>query len=151
VACRLDESKGLKYVDALLLDGPFLPPTEEIAHGERRGSWEHFRIRHAIRRIKQAKEDRVMIVEYTRYHVDCDQASALERAYERAQSVLMTSPHCMSYELSHGVEDPGSYTLRIEWDSLDGLCWLLSSYAQYWEGRYPICLDTCLPMRWSSA
>ncbi len=61
-----------------------------------------------------------MIVEYTRYQVADEQRSALERAYERAQSVLITSPHCLSYELSRCVEEPTSYILRIEWDSLDG-------------------------------
>jgi quinol monooxygenase YgiN len=61
-----------------------------------------------------------MIVEYIRYHVADDQRSALERAYERAQSVLITSPHCLSYELSRCVEDPTSYILRIEWDSTQG-------------------------------
>lgn len=61
-----------------------------------------------------------MIVEYTRYHVADDQRSALERAYERAQSVLITSPHCLSYELSRCVEDSTSYILRIEWDSAQG-------------------------------
>jgi len=61
-----------------------------------------------------------MIVEYTRYQVADDQRSALERTYERAQSVLITSPHCLSYELSRCVEDPCSYILRIEWDSAEG-------------------------------
>jgi hemoglobin len=61
-----------------------------------------------------------MIVEYTRYRVADDQRSALERAYERAQSVLITSPYCLSYELSRCVEDPSSYILRIEWDSAEG-------------------------------
>ncbi len=61
-----------------------------------------------------------MIVEYTRYQVADDQRSALERAYERAQSVLITSSHCLSYELSRCVEDPSSYILRIEWDSAEG-------------------------------
>jgi heme-degrading monooxygenase HmoA len=61
-----------------------------------------------------------VIVEYTRYQVADGQQSALERAYEQAQSVLVTSPHCLSYELSHCLEDPTFYVLRIEWDSLDG-------------------------------
>ena len=30
------------------------------------------------------------------------------------------SPHCLSYELSRCVEEPASYMLRIEWDSLEG-------------------------------
>lgn len=61
-----------------------------------------------------------MIVEYTRYQVADEQRSALERAYERAQSVLITSPHCLSYELSRCAEEPTSYILRIEWDSAEG-------------------------------
>ncbi len=50
-----------------------------------------------------------MIVEYTRYQVADEQRSALERAYERAQSVLITSPHCLGYELSRCLEEPTSY------------------------------------------
>ncbi len=61
-----------------------------------------------------------MIVEYTRYQVADEQRNSLESAYEHAQSVLITSPHCPSFALSSCVEEPTSYILRIEWDSLDG-------------------------------
>ena len=61
-----------------------------------------------------------MIVEYTRYKVAENQGKALVEAYEKAKNVLDTSPHCLSYELSQCSEEPTSYILRIEWDSLDG-------------------------------
>jgi heme-degrading monooxygenase HmoA len=61
-----------------------------------------------------------MIVEYTRYKITEDQSSALEAAYEQAQSALQVSPHCLSYELSRCTEDPTMYILRIEWDSIEG-------------------------------
>jgi len=61
-----------------------------------------------------------MIVEYIRYKAADEQRAALEAAYEKAQSALQASSHCLGYELSRCVEESGCYMLRIEWDSLDG-------------------------------
>jgi quinol monooxygenase YgiN len=61
-----------------------------------------------------------MVVEYIRYKVAEAQRIAFEAAYEKAQSALQASSHCLGYELSHCVEEPGFYILRIEWDSIDG-------------------------------
>lgn len=61
-----------------------------------------------------------MIVEYIRYHVSEGQGPALEQAYTHASKALVQSPHCLAYELAHCAEDPTSYILRIEWDSIEG-------------------------------
>jgi len=61
-----------------------------------------------------------MIVEYLRYKIAEAQRAAFEAAYEKAQSSLQASSHCLGYELSHCVEESGCYILRIEWDSIDG-------------------------------
>lgn len=61
-----------------------------------------------------------MIVEYIRYHIDDDQRQAFEDGYTTAQVALRSSPHCLGWELSRCTEDPTQYTLRIEWDSVDG-------------------------------
>ena len=62
-----------------------------------------------------------MIVEYIRYKVENDKEKGeFEDAYKKAGEPLRASPHCLRYELSHCVEKPESYVLRIEWDSLDG-------------------------------
>ena len=61
-----------------------------------------------------------MIVEYIRYQIPQARRNEFEDAYRRAQAALTASPHCLGYELSRCVEDPTSYILRIEWDSLDG-------------------------------
>lgn len=61
-----------------------------------------------------------MTIEYIRYAIGADRAEAFEGAYAEAEAALTTSPHCLGYELSRCVEDPTSYILRIEWDSLDG-------------------------------
>lgn len=42
------------------------------------------------------------------------------QAYERAAVHLVASPHCLSYELSRGVEEPERCIVRIEWDSIAG-------------------------------
>lgn len=62
-----------------------------------------------------------MIVEYIRYKIENDKEKGqFEDAYKKAEESLRSSPNCLRYELSHCVEKPGSYILRIEWDSLDG-------------------------------
>jgi quinol monooxygenase YgiN len=61
-----------------------------------------------------------MILEYIRYHMAQDRRADFERAYQAAEEALKVSPHCLAYELSHDVEEPDHYILRLEWDSLDG-------------------------------
>ena len=62
-----------------------------------------------------------MVVEYIRYSVaGADRRTEFERSYEQAAESLDASPHCLGYELTHGVEEPENYILRIEWDSLEG-------------------------------
>lgn len=61
-----------------------------------------------------------MIVEYIRYGIPEDRREAFEGAYAEAATSLDASEHCLRYELSHGVEEPKNYILRIEWDSKEG-------------------------------
>jgi hemoglobin len=61
-----------------------------------------------------------MIVEYIRYRIPEDEASAFEDAYRRAAASLDASPHCERYEVSRCTEEPAAYTVRIEWDSAEG-------------------------------
>lgn len=61
-----------------------------------------------------------MIIEYIRYTIDDARRSAFEEAYAQAGTALLASSHCLGYELSACVEEPTSFVLRIEWDSLEG-------------------------------
>jgi heme-degrading monooxygenase HmoA len=61
-----------------------------------------------------------MIVEYVRYDLPADRRDAFEAAYGRVGRLLDASPHCQGWELRRGIEDPGQYVIRIEWDSVDG-------------------------------
>lgn len=61
-----------------------------------------------------------MVVEYIRYRIGSERQGEFEEAYQRAQAPLDASQHCVSYELSKGVEEPENYVLRIEWDSVEG-------------------------------
>ena len=61
-----------------------------------------------------------MVVEYIRYRIDADRREAFERAYSKAAASLDASPHCLAYEIARGVEDPKTYVVRIEWDSVEG-------------------------------
>ncbi len=61
-----------------------------------------------------------MIVEYVRYWIPAERQNDFEAAYSQAREGLSSSPRCLGYELSRCVEDPASYILRIEWDSLEG-------------------------------
>jgi heme-degrading monooxygenase HmoA len=62
-----------------------------------------------------------MIVEYIRYKILESRYKEFEAAYDKAQGSLRASPHYLSYEVSHGVEEPNNnYVVRIEWDSKEG-------------------------------
>jgi quinol monooxygenase YgiN len=61
-----------------------------------------------------------MIVEYIRYRIPEDQGGAFEDAYRRASASLEASPHCEGYEVARRSDDPTAYTVRIEWDSVEG-------------------------------
>lgn len=61
-----------------------------------------------------------MIVEYIRYQIPSEKQQSFEEAYAEAAASLEASEHCLRYELSHGVEEPENYILRIEWDSQEG-------------------------------
>ena len=61
-----------------------------------------------------------MVVEYIRYKIAEDRQHEFEAAYGRAQQALAASLHCLAYELARCIQEPAAYTLRIEWDSLDG-------------------------------
>lgn len=61
-----------------------------------------------------------MIVEYIRYTIPPERREAFEAAYGAAQASLAASPHCLAWEMARCREDPGQYTLRIEWDSSEG-------------------------------
>jgi quinol monooxygenase YgiN len=61
-----------------------------------------------------------MIVEYIRYELGDGEGEAFEAAYTQAAPSLDASPHCLAYELTRCVDAPGSYILRIEWDSAEG-------------------------------
>lgn len=61
-----------------------------------------------------------MIIEYIRYEVPTERRDDFEHAYGEAQESLRASRHCQGWELSRCVEEPTSYMLRIEWDSVEG-------------------------------
>ena len=61
-----------------------------------------------------------MVIEYIRYRIPDERRADFERAYAEAQSSLAESDHCYGWELSHGIEEPDNYILRITWDSVEG-------------------------------
>ena len=61
-----------------------------------------------------------MIVEYIRYKNEASEVAAFLSAYQVAAHSLRESLHCLSYELSRCSDEPGTFVLRIVWDSADG-------------------------------
>uniref|UniRef100_A0AAU2VUM8 Antibiotic biosynthesis monooxygenase n=1 Tax=Streptomyces sp. NBC_00008 TaxID=2903610 RepID=A0AAU2VUM8_9ACTN len=60
-----------------------------------------------------------MIVEYIRYRItDAARRGEFEDAYTRASQQLDLAPECQGYELTHGIEEPERYILRIVWTSV---------------------------------
>ncbi|WP_333763759.1 antibiotic biosynthesis monooxygenase family protein [Streptomyces sp. IBSBF 2390] len=61
-----------------------------------------------------------MIVEYIRYRIaEPERRADFEKAYTAAAQQLDLAPQCLGYELSHGIEEPERYILRIEWSSVE--------------------------------
>jgi hypothetical protein len=50
-------------------------------------------------KIADAEKNKHMIEEYAGYQMADGRQHALERAYEHVQSMLVSSPHCLSKEL----------------------------------------------------
>lgn len=60
------------------------------------------------------------VVEYIRYRIeDPERRGEFEKSYASAARQLDLAPQCVAYELSHGVEEPDRYILRIEWTSVE--------------------------------
>lgn len=60
-----------------------------------------------------------MIVEYIRYRItEGERRVAFEKACTAAAEQLDLAPQCLGYELSHGLEKPEHYVLRVEWASV---------------------------------
>jgi quinol monooxygenase YgiN len=62
----------------------------------------------------------MMVIEYVRYKIPADQADRFVSAYATAADALHQSSHCLGFELSRCTEEPTSFILRIEWDSVEG-------------------------------
>lgn len=65
-------------------------------------------------------KDKDMIVEYIRYEVAAPRHAEFLAAYQSAAQELEGSSHCLSYEVSQGVEEPNNFVVRIEWNSVEG-------------------------------
>jgi heme-degrading monooxygenase HmoA len=61
----------------------------------------------------------VMVVEYIRYKVPTSRHREFEEAWSDAQQVLTDAPQCLGDEISHGLEEPENYVVRIEWRSVE--------------------------------
>ena len=61
-----------------------------------------------------------MIIKYKRYKISREMQEQFDNTYNRAEEVQREPSHCLNYDLSHCIEKPEPYALRIEWDSRDG-------------------------------
>lgn len=61
-----------------------------------------------------------MIIEYIRYKISNEMQEQFDNTYNRVEEVHREPSHCLNYDLSHCIEKPEPYALRIEWDSRDG-------------------------------
>ncbi|MFZ2624076.1 MAG: antibiotic biosynthesis monooxygenase [Propionibacterium sp.] len=62
-----------------------------------------------------------MIIEHRHYELQPGEAAGFERAWSAARETLNGSGHCEQYEVTRSLDVPGSYEVRIQWDSLSGL------------------------------
>lgn len=68
----------------------------------------------------EAGKEKTMVVEYIRYEVPRARHAEFVAAYGAAAEELAASPHCRTFEISQGVEEPDNFIVRIEWDSIEG-------------------------------
>ncbi|MBF6299964.1 antibiotic biosynthesis monooxygenase [Nocardia amamiensis] len=60
-----------------------------------------------------------MIIEHALLPVRPESAADFEAAFAAARPIIASMPGFRSLSLSRGIESPGSYLLRVEWDHLD--------------------------------
>lgn len=60
------------------------------------------------------------MIEYVRYRIPTEQAAEFAEAYRRTGEQLRLSRHHRRHEVAQCVEEPERWTVRIEWDSIDG-------------------------------
>jgi quinol monooxygenase YgiN len=63
---------------------------------------------------------KTMTTEIIRYQIGEGNAQAFEKAYQKAESILQTSKHCLGYRMLRGQEETQNWILLIEWDSVEG-------------------------------
>jgi quinol monooxygenase YgiN len=61
-----------------------------------------------------------MTTEIIRYQIVEENAQAFEKAYQKAESILQASKHCLGYRMLRGQEEAQNWILMIEWDSSRG-------------------------------
>ncbi len=60
-----------------------------------------------------------MIIEHALLPVDPSRADEFEKAFATARSIIAVSPGFRRLSLSRGIEQPSSYLLLVEWDTLE--------------------------------
>jgi heme-degrading monooxygenase HmoA len=61
-----------------------------------------------------------MTTEIIRYQIGEENAQAFEKAYQKAESILQASQHCLGHRMLRGQEEAQNWILMIEWDSVEG-------------------------------
>jgi heme-degrading monooxygenase HmoA len=59
------------------------------------------------------------VLEIARFDVRPGTEEKFEAAYRQVRPDLVGTPGCRSARLTRGIEDPASYVLLVEWDTLD--------------------------------
>jgi len=60
------------------------------------------------------------VIEYIRYRIAEHRKLEFELAYATAMNLLEQSPHCLGCDVARSIQEPTSYIVRIEWDSVEG-------------------------------
>lgn len=81
-----------------------------------------------------------MIIEIATITTAQGKEQAFIDGFGKAQGYLSQCQHCLRYQLTRCIEQPGRFILRIEWDSLEGHTEKFRGspeYAQFRELLYP--------------
>lgn len=60
-----------------------------------------------------------MVYEHAYFAIDPDRIAEFEVAVRTGRDILLTAPGCREATVSRSVDHPGTYLLRVGWDSLE--------------------------------
>jgi quinol monooxygenase YgiN len=76
-----------------------------------------------------------MVLEIVTARIRLDMQDEFPTAFCKARAHLTSNPHMLSFKLMRGIEDPSTFILFIEWDSVAGHMEIFRKSQEYIDFR----------------